>query len=157
LLKNTKLLFMVSHFNRRRVISGLPIIAGQPNISNLSKQSESFLMKFLLKLEAEGFDGWFSSIENKGYTEVALLNQNTIFKVVKTEELKRKWRNSNNLNSVLLKDWGTKYPIGRDIILYLPSSYQKKIRDYKECSAQSKTPYDFVFEMIVRDSMIYYF
>lgn len=157
LLKHTKLLFMVSHFSKRRVISGLQIVAEQPNISNLSKQSHSFLMEIIPKLEKEGYDGWFSSIENKGYTEVALLNRDDVFKVEKTEKLVKRWRNSNNLHRIVLKNWGTNYPIGKTIVLNLPISYQTKIHTYQEYSSKARTPNDFVFEILLHNAIIHYF
>jgi len=127
LVRDIKLLFLIKDFCKRRIISSLPILVNNPNISNFAKQSNSFLSTILPKLEENNFDGWVSSIENKAYTEVALLNSDDIFKVVKVEKLKKKWRNSNNISSAIsLKNWGTKYPIFTNVKLYLRKTSNQK-------------------------------
>jgi len=64
----------------------------------------------VVKLNNEKFDGWFSSIENKGTIEVALINSKRIFKALDSELLVRNWRNGNiNNNIISTKNWGTKY------------------------------------------------
>jgi len=158
LKRDIRLLFMIDDFKGRRIFSSLNKLANKPQISNLQKQNYSFLFSIIPKLKEEKFDGWFSTIENKAFTEVALLNQNDIFEVVKTEILNKKWRNSNNFNNnIILKNWGTHYPIYTNVILNLPKSYQNKIENYLYNSEHSKTPNDYVFEIILKNSVINYF
>jgi hypothetical protein len=149
---------MIKDFCKRRIISSLPILANNPNISNLAKQNNSFLYTILPKLEENNFDGWVSSIENKAYTEVALLNSDDIFKVVKVEKLRKKWRNSNNISTAIsLKNWGTKYPIFTNVILHLHKDFKPKIKKYIKYSIKSKTPNDYAMELILQNATILYF
>jgi hypothetical protein len=158
LARDIKLLFLIKDFCKRRIISSLPILANNPNISNLAKQNNSFLSTILPKLEENNFDGWVSSIENKAYTEVALLNSDDIFKVVKVEKLKKKWRNSNNIgNAISLKNWGTKYPIFTNVRLHLHKDFKPKIEKYIKYSIKSKTPNDYAMELILQNATILYF
>ena len=50
-----KLLLLIKDFCKRRIISSLPILANNPNISNLAKQNNSFLSTILPKLEENNF------------------------------------------------------------------------------------------------------
>jgi len=146
--RDIKLLFMIEDFCKRRIISSLPILA---------KQNNSFLSTILPKLKKDNFDGWVSSIENKAYTEVALLNSDDIFTVVKVEKLKKKWRNSNNIgNSISLKNWGTKYPIFTNVRLHLHKDFKPKIEKYIKYSIKSKTPNDYAMELILQNATILY-
>ena len=146
--RDIKLLFMIEDFCKRRIIFSLPILA---------KQNNSFLSTILPKLEENNFDGWVSSIENKAYTEVALLNSDDIFTVVKVEKLKKKWRNSNNIgNSISLKNWGTKYPIFTNVRLHLHKDFKPKIEKYIKYSIKSKTPNDYAMELILQNATILY-
>jgi len=152
LKRKIKLLFMIDNFKGRRLFSSLNRFVNKLEISNLQKQDE-----IIIKLKKNNLDGWFSTIENKAYTEVALFNQEDIFEVVKTDILYKKWRNSYNLNNnIILKNWGDYYPISSNIILNLPISLQNKINDYLYASEHSKTPNDYVFEIILKKAIINY-
>lgn len=158
LVRDIKLLFMIEDFCKRRIISSLHILANNNNISNLAKQNNKFLSTILPKLKQNNFDGWFSSIENKAFSEVALINSDDIFKVVKVEKLEKKWRNSNNIgNTVILKNWGNTYQIVVKTQLYLPLSYQPKIEKYIKNSQKSKTQNDYIMELILQNSTISYY
>ena len=148
LKREIKLFFMIDNFKGRRIL-----LCDISDISNLQKQDE-----IIIKLKKDNFDGWFSTIENKAYTEVALLNQEDIFEVCKTDILYKKCRNSNNLNNnIVLKNWGNYYPISTNVILNLPISFQNKIKDYLYASEHSKTPNDYVFEIILKKAIINYY
>ena len=97
---------MIDSFRKTFIFSSLHKFINSQN-ENLAKKNDKNLLCFSKELKKENFDGWFTSIENKATIEVALLNDLDIFELIKTEELKRNWRNGNNLNNkITIKNWG---------------------------------------------------
>lgn len=86
-------------------------------------------------LKKNNLDGWISPQKvEKGYIEIALINNPKIFKI-KTERLKPDWTyfcNSYN-NLIKEKSWGNRYPICSikiPIVLNLNKRYKKEISKY---------------------------
>jgi hypothetical protein len=159
LKKNVILLFMIERFRKTYIFSSLNAFTNHPNL-NLAKKNDNNLKSFVKELKKDGFGGWFSSIENKSAIEVALINDNSLFEIIKTEEFTRNWRNGNNLNNVITtKNWGTKYPICSikyPIVFKINSRFQKFIDDYINYGLQSKFPYEHVLQVILQNAQIYY-
>jgi hypothetical protein len=159
LKKNVILLFMIDRFRKTYIFSSLNTFTNHPNL-NLAKKNDNNLKSFVKELKKEQFNGWFTSIENKGGIEVALINDNSLFEIIKTEEFTRNWRNGNNLNNVITtKNWGTKYPICSikyPIVFKINSRFQKFIEDYISYGLKSKFPYEHVLQVILQNATIYY-
>ena len=159
LKKNVILLFMIERFRKTYIFSSLNAFTNHPNL-NLAKKNDNNLKSFVKELKKEKFNGWFTSIENKGNVEVALINDNSLFEIIKTEEFTRNWRNGNNLNNVITtKNWGTKYPICSikyPIVFKINSRFQKFIEDYINYGLKSKFPYEHVLQVILQNAQIYY-
>jgi hypothetical protein len=159
LKKNVILLFMIERFRKTYIFSSLNAFTNHPNL-NLAKKNDNNLKSFVKKLGKDSFDGWFTSIENKGGVEVALVNDNSLFEIIKTEEFTRNWRNGNNLNNVITtKNWGTKYPICSikyPIVFKINSRFQKFIEDYINYGLKSKFPYEYVLQVILQNAQICY-
>ena len=112
-----------------------------PIFTNLSihlhkiNHTNSQLLFYHNELKNNNFDGWFNSnVIDKTYLEVALLNDNDSFEVVKTERLKKDWSRENNANNIVIqKKWGDKYPIfslNIPVIFKLNNRYEKSIKKY---------------------------
>lgn len=159
LKKNVILLFMIERFRKTYIFSSLNAFTNHPNL-NLAKKNDNNLKSFVKELKNESFDGWFTSIENKGGVEVALINDNSLFEIIKTEEFTRNWRNGNNLNNVIMtKNWGAKYPICSikyPVVFKINSRFQKFIEDYINYGLKSKFPYEYVLQVILQNAQIYY-
>jgi hypothetical protein len=142
LKKDVELLYMISEFKKHFIFS-----------SNEFDNFEKELRK--LKL-----DGWLSSIDNKSQIEVAIMNDPEIFEKVSFENLKRDWRNGNNLNGKKsCKNWGKLYPISSrtlPVIFFLNIRYKKMIDEYIQFGLQSKYPFEYVFQVILENAIIHY-
>jgi len=149
LKKNITLLFMIEGFRKTYIFSSLNLFRNHPNLNSYVKE-----------LKKEKFDGWFTSIENKSSIEVALINDNSLFDRIKTEEFTRNWRNGNNLNNIITtKNWGTKYSICSieyPIIFKINNKFQQFIEDYINYGLKSKFPYEHVLQVILQNATIYY-
>ena len=109
--KDLSLLFMIDSIKNIKIYSSLNQIINHPN-KNLAKKHNYVLQDVVNELKKETFDGWFSSIENKGFVELALINDKKLFEVIDSQILHRNWRNGNNTNNqITLKNWGKKYEI----------------------------------------------
>jgi len=138
LLKDVRLVFVMKDFQKKNI---------------LSFDSRAEYKDFLKNWDREKYDGFFSSIENKPYTQIVLYEKDGVFEVVKKEELKKMWRNSCYDN---LKNWGTRFLIAKNISFILPLSYQEKIDKYIKFCQEAKRPNDYVFEIIIQNSKIDY-
>lgn len=159
LKKDVSLLFMIEKFKKKYIFSSLSSYINNKN-ENLTKKYNSNLYCFVNKLKNENFDGWFTSIENKATVEVSLINNLDLFEMIKTQELRRNWRNANNLNNIItIKNWGEKYPIcsiKKNIIFKLNERYKKMIEDYINYGLKSDFPYDNVLNIIFDNAEFYY-
>jgi hypothetical protein len=159
LKRDISLLFMIEKFKKKYIFSSLSSFINNKN-ENLAKKYNSNLYCFVNELKHENFDGWFTSIENKSTVEVSLINNLDLFETIKTEELKRNWRNANNLNNIItIKNWGNKYPIcsiKKNIIFKLNERYKKIIEDYINYGLKSDFPYDNVLNIIFDNAEFYY-
>jgi hypothetical protein len=159
LKKDVSLLFMIDNFRKKYIYSSLDFFIDN-KIQNLDKKINNNLDCYVKELEKENFEGWFSSIENKDTVEIAIINDINLFDPIKTEELKRNWQNSNNLNNkITLKNWGTRYiicSINNPIIFKLNSRFKNLIEDYVKYGVNSKFPFDNVLSIILDNAKIYY-
>jgi hypothetical protein len=159
LKRDISLLFMIEKFKKKYIFSSLSSFINNKN-ENLAKKYNSNLYCFVNELKHENFDGWFTSIENKSTVEVSLINNLDLFETIKTEELRRNWRNANNLNNIItIKNWGKKYPIcsiKKNIIFKLNERYKKMIEDYINYGLKSDFPYDNVLNIIFDNAEFYY-
>ena len=159
LQRDISLLFMIDTFNKTHVFSALNGLINKPGL-NLAKMYDVNLACYSKKLHEEKFDGWFSSIENKGSVEIAILNDPSIFSYKPSEFLKRNWRNSNNLNNtVTTKNWGTLYPICTKIqpaILNIHERFRIPIETYMKNNKNSIFPNDFIFQILLSNAIISY-
>ena len=150
---------MIEKFKKKYIFSSLSSFINNKN-ENLAKKYNSNLYCFVNELKNENFDGWFTSIENKSTVEVSLINNLDLFETIKTEELRRNWRNANNLNNIItIKNWGKKYPIcsiKKNIIFKLNDRYKKIIEEYIDYGLKSDFPYDNVLNIIFDNAEFYY-
>lgn len=113
------------------------------------------------ELKKETFDGWFSYIENKGFVEIALINDKKLFEVIDTQKLNRNWSNGNNLNNkITVKNWRKKYEIctiKTPIALNINKKYESMIIKYKEYEKKSNFPLEYIFQVILENAIINYF
>jgi len=110
LQRDVSLFFMVGGFNGYRVLSLLDTLIGQPG-NNLAKQRDQNLACYARHLRAEGFDGWFSTIEGKATVEVALLNSPDIFTAGESEQFHTANWNDDRVRPDVLERFGSRFPI----------------------------------------------
>ena len=159
LKKNITLLFMIEGFQNGRIFSCLNTLTKHPSL-NLAKKFDKNLMCYREELKKEQYDGWFTSIENKASVEVGLINDEKNYEVLKTERLKRNWRNGNCAKGkIIYKYWGEKYPIctiEQPVKLKINLRYKSMIEEYKKYEKKSKYLLDNVFQIILENVKIYY-
>jgi hypothetical protein len=162
LKRDIKLLFMVDKIIKDRVLSSLNSFTNNKN-GIMIKRHNNILKLFAIKLKKERFDGWFTSIEDKTTVEVALINNENIFDIVKTEELKRNWRNgncANKNNTKIPKNWGYLYPIStikRPVKIKMNLRYKKMIEEYKKFGKNSGYPFEYIFQVLLENAKIFYY
>ena len=159
LKKDVSLLFMIDEFKKAKIFSSLNLFTNHPNL-NLAKKHNNQLYCYVKELIKENLDGWMTSIENKTTIEVSLINDSNIFKPIKTEKLKRNWRNGNLYeDEKKLKLWGKKYSIctiEKPVILFLNDRYKKMIEEYKKYEIKSGYFNEYVFQVLLNNCNIYY-
>ena len=159
LKKDVSLLFMISDCKKSLIFSSLNLFTNHPNL-NLAKKHDNQLFCYVNELIKENLDGWLSSIENKTSIEVSLINDSNIFEPIKTEKLKKNWRNGYfDKDEKKLKIWGEKYKIctiEKPIILFLNDRYKIMIEEYKQYEIKTGYFKDFVFQVLLDNSTIYY-
>lgn len=159
LQRDISLLFMIDNFKKTHIYSALNGIIHKPGL-NLAKMFDSNLACYSQKLREEHFDGWFTSIENKGTVEIALLNDPSLYSYSSSEILKRNWRNSNNLNNVVsIKNWGKLYPIctqTQPAILNIHERFRLPIETYMKNNKNSIFPNDFIFQILLSNAILSY-
>jgi len=158
LKRELKLLFMISSFHKHFIYSSLDNLSNNRNY--MSKLSEKKRKCFVKKLKKENFDGWFSSIENKSQIEIAIINDNVLYSVISFENLRRNWRNGNNLNNIITKkNWGNIYDISSinlPITFNINDRYKNMIEEYIKYGLKSKYPYEYIFQIILNNAKINY-
>ncbi len=161
LKKTVLLLFMVSKLKDDRVFSSLNKFTNT-KLLNLAKMYDSNLQCYVEELKKEHLCGWFTSIQNKGTVEVALINSNNIFEALDTHKTIRNWRNgncANENNTKIPKKWGIKYPIctiNNPVRLNINLRYKKLIKHYKKYEKKSGYPLEYIFQVILENAKIYY-
>ena len=159
LKKKVSLFFMIENFKKARIYSALSTLTNHPN-GNLAKKHKDQLIIFSKELKKEELNGWFSSIENKGTVEIALINDQNLYEVIKTEDFTNNWKNGNiNDNKINIKNWGKKYDIcsiSKPIIMKLNSRYENMIQKYIEFEIESKLINNYVFQVILKNAIIKY-
>lgn len=164
LQKDIRLLFMVKDIINDRIISALPDIVDDPR-ENLAKMPTScnslsrklndvVLSEIRVDLEKEYFHGWFTSIENKATVEVALMSGKNIYEHIKSEPLKRAWRNGNCTDDgeIFCKIWRKRYILSfieKGIKLRVHKRFKKLFRKYKLYEKKSKYINEYVFQIIL--------
>ena len=155
LKKDLKVLFMISGFKKHYIYSSLDKIN---NYDYLSKQRNNKLINLCEKLKLANLDGWLSSIENKSYIEVALINNPNFYEHILFNVLYKNWRNGNNLNNILsLKNWGKKYEIStlqNPLTFYVPNNYRKMLEEYKKYGETSRFPKEYALQVILENAKI---
>lgn len=178
LKKDVSLLFMIDEFKKAKIISCLNLFTNDLNL-NLAKKYNDFryrenpilwnecvikynnrLFCYVNELIKENLDGWMSSIENKTTIEVSLINDSNIFEPIKTEKLKRNWRNGFFKDyEKNLKVWGKKYEIctiEKPVILYLNDRFRIMIEEYKKYEIKTGYLKNFIFQVLLDNATIYY-
>lgn len=159
LKKDISLFFMIEDLKKGRIYSALSTLINHPN-ANLVKRHNKELYFFSNQLKKENFDGWFSSIEDKGTIEVALINNNNIFEILESKLLINNWKNGNiNNNQLNIKNWGKIYKvyiIEKSIILCINERYKDIIRKYIEFEIETKLINQYIFQMILKNAQILY-
>ncbi len=155
LKRDVKLLFMIQEIRNVRIFSSLNLFAG----NNLAKTQNNALYTFANKLQAEHFDGWFTSIENGSSVEVALINDPSIYSVIECKPLKIDWKNTNYINDCLVpKQWGNTYSISSKhlpIELDLHERFRGKIERYIE-TLERNEPFGTAFSILLDNAKIKY-
>ena len=159
LKKDTSLFFMISSIKKAKIYSALNNFTNHPS-KNLAKRHKSELIILSNHLKKENFDGWFSSVENKGTVEATFINNLDIFEIIDSNPLVNNWRNGNFNNDIVsIKNWGRKYSIctiNFPALLNINESYKAMIEEYINFEKESKLINNFVFQVILKNSIINY-
>lgn len=134
--RDAELFFMVEAIRRGRIFSALRYLLSGAHSNNLLKTNNALVNTWMPKLNEAGFDGWFTSIENKGEVEVAIKNEPGLLKLVECGPVQRDWINAplGPGETILPKIWGTRYPLKpgrRPIRFYLNRRFESMIEEYK--------------------------
>jgi hypothetical protein len=161
LKKDISLFFMIDFSEESIPFSCLPIFTNNKIHLLKINHTQNQLSYYFNKLKNNNFDGWFNSnCIDKSFIEVALLNDNNIFEIIKTEKLIKDWTRQNNVNNIMTqKKWGDKYPISSlysPIIFKLNKRYEDHIKKYIENSINSKFYPRNSFQILLKNAEIYY-
>ena len=151
LKKDISLLFMVEEIKRVRIYSALSTFINHPN-ANLAKKHTNELFFFSEQLKKENFDGWFSSIENKGTVEVALMNDCNLYQILNCDLLK------NNNNKINKKNWSD-YKIcsmENPIILNINERIKDMLEKYLDYAIKANLLNQYIFQIILMNAQINY-
>ena len=159
LKKDTSLFFMIDLIKKAKIYSGLNNLTNHPN-KNLAKKHKSELIILSNRLKKEKFDGWFSSIENKGTVEAAFINDLELFEIIDCNPLVNNWRNGNFNNGVVsIKNWGKIYSVSTLLspaLLNINERYKAMIEEYLNFEKESKLLNNFIFQVIFKNAIISY-
>ena len=159
---DVSVLFMVESIRGMRVYSALTTFLGK-NGSNLAKMKTENLLKWIPLLQKENLHGWFSSIENKTAVEIALMNDDSVIKIVDCKPLQYNWTNSKYNNvfgsfSLVPKKWGT-YEIStmsRPVKIRLNRRFQSQIEEYQK-RVEEEDLRGTAFSVLLENAEISYF
>lgn len=159
LRRDVSLFFMIEDIKKARIYSALSTLINHKN-GNLAKRHKEELEFFTKRLKKENLDGWFSSIENKGTVEVALINDKNLYEIVETKALMNNWNNGNiNNNVIKIKNWGTKYKVYSTeypIILNINERYKPIIEKYIDFEQETKLINQYILQKILKNGIITY-
>ncbi len=161
LKRDVRLLFMIKDFRKAHINSSLNELSNNGDyLSKLKNTMKSCFRDYLLK---EGYDGWFSSIENRTAIEVALLNKLNSYEIISKESLLNNFSNllnRNYRNNLLTnKKLGILYNISSidyPLIFNINELYKEKIRKYLDYCSMFGFVNDFVFQVILGNAVINY-
>ena len=155
--KDISLLFMIEKIKKNLIFSSLHLFTKNKR-GNLTKINNSKLLLFSDKLKNNNFDGWITSINNKTNIEVGLLNDKSLYELNKSYKLNINWENSYYLNNKLIsKDWGLKYPIctiRKPAVFIVNKRYEEQFEEYKKLEINSKSPSNYIFQIILDNAII---
>ena len=158
LKKDISLFFMI-YFNDKSKTSSYLSKFTKNNIDLLKiTHTNNQLLYYSNELKNNNFDGWFNSNAiDKAFIEVGLLNDISIFEVLKIEKLKKDWTRQNNANNIVtLKNWGYNYAIQKEVKFKLNERYKKYIEKYIENTIKDKFYVRYTFQILLLNSNIYY-
>ncbi len=163
LKKDITLFFMVEQLVldkfKVRIHSAFSNFFGESK-SNLHKINIKNVMTFANKLKKTSLNGWFSSIEDKSGVEVALLNDNNLYRCISSNNFNHSvntnWRFNNN-NSIIT---GFRYKVStlnNPLTLVINKKFKDIIEKYqKSVSSKNLIPFT-IFEIILQNANISYF
>jgi hypothetical protein len=158
LKKDISLFFMID-FNEKSKSSSYLSKFTKNNIDLLKiTHTNNQLLYYYNELKNNNFDGWFNANAiDKAFIEIGLLNDTSIFEVLKIEKLKKDWIRQNNANNIVtIKNWGINYPIQKEVIFRLNERYKKYIEKYIENTINDKFYLRYTFQILLLNSKIYY-
>lgn len=158
LTRDIRLLFMIKDFRKAHINSSLNELSNNNDyLSKLKNQCNFCFKEYILK---ENFDGWFSSIENRTTVEVALINNLNTYEIISSEPLLNNWTNKNYRNNLLTnKNSGNLYKISTidyPLIFNINMRYKEKIKEYIDYCSKFGFINNFVFHVILENSIINY-
>jgi len=106
LIKDVSLFFMIEDINKDNnayLISALPTLINNPN-GQIAKIHNEQLIKFVDELKKEEFDGWLDTVYRKIRFEIALINDQNIFKPIGKNIIFRNIKNSPLNKLISLND-----------------------------------------------------
>ena len=159
LKRDVSLFFMIEDIKKARIYSALSTLINHKN-GNLAKRHKEELEFFTKQLKKENLDGWFSSIENKGTVEVALINNKNLYEIVETKALMNNWNNGNiNNNVIKIKNWGTTYKVYSTeypIIFNINERYKPMIEKYIDFEKETQLINQYILQKILKNGIIRY-
>jgi hypothetical protein len=158
---DVKLLFMITLIKQLRIFSSLGNILGSPG-NNMRKMKYDNIKQWIPHLEREGLDGWFSSIENKGAVEFAVINRPDTLKIVECLPVEHDWNNTGYSvdGNIVPKKWGSIYPIfskSHHIKFILNSRFKPQIEQYLRILDEEGDAEGTALAVLLRNAEITYF
>lgn len=152
---------MINDFRKAHINSSLNELSNNRDyLSKLKNTRKYCFREYLLK---EDLDGWFLSIENRTTIEVALINKLDTYEIISKESLLNNFSNllnRNNRNNLLAnKKWGILFNISSidyPLIFNINERYKEKIKEYLDYCSKFGFINDFVFQVILGNSIINY-
>jgi len=158
LLRPVSLFFMVGGFSGVRLLPLLDTIIGQPG-NNLVKRYDQNLACYVRHLQAEKFDGWFSTIEGKSQVEVALINSPGVYEVGPSHRIGTPNWNRDLAGPEIQRRFGLRFPISlfnAPATLTLNSRFRIEIEQYlRKCAQGGENEY--IGQILLTGATITYF
>ena len=150
LTKTLCVFFMVKTILYLRIISLLRTLTNSPDTPfiSLNRSRHNSIKSYIPYLEAENLDGWFSTVDNRFESEVALINKPSYYKVLSTLKSNRRLiLNPDYKNNIHYPIYTQQFPIK----LHIHKKYKEAIDEYTSKS------YDFIFQIVLENAQIEYF